>query len=144
ADGVPSYLAASDDQRADELAAMLADPDVRAIVMARGGYGLMRILDRLDPSVLQRDPKPIVGFSDGTALLAWAHAAGVRGIHGPMVVQLGDLGDADVAHLIALLTEPRAPGVRPWSLASHGKCTDRGPLVAGNLTMWSLLVATPW
>ena len=76
---VPSYLAASDDMRAAELNAMLADPDVRAIVLARGGYGLMRILPRLDPEALRRDPKPIIGFSDATALLAWAYAAGVRG-----------------------------------------------------------------
>ncbi len=75
APSTPSYLAASDETRAAELNAMIADPDVRAILLARGGYGLMRILPRLDPSVLRADPKPIVGFSDATALLAWAHAA---------------------------------------------------------------------
>ena len=145
APGVPSYLAASDDQRAAELSALIVDPDVRAIVLARGGYGLMRILDRIDPEILRKDPKPIVGFSDATALLAWAHAAaGVRGIHGPMVIQLGDLPDAHVAHLVTLLTEPRAPGVRPWSLVAHGHGTIEGPLVAANLTMVSLLVGTPW
>jgi muramoyltetrapeptide carboxypeptidase len=66
---VPSYLAASDAARAAELNAMLADPDVRGIVLARGGYGLMRILDELDGGALVKDPKPIVGFSDATALL---------------------------------------------------------------------------
>lgn len=142
--GVPSYLAASDDQRADELAAMLADPDVRAIVVARGGYGLTRILARLDPDVLRRDPKPIVGFSDATALLAWAYAAGVRGIHGPMIVQLATLADSDVAALVALLTEPRAPGSRPWPLVSYGRGIQRGTLVPANLTMASMLVGTPW
>jgi muramoyltetrapeptide carboxypeptidase len=141
---VPSYLAASDDVRAAELNAMLADREVRAILLARGGYGLMRILPRLDVAALRADPKPIIGFSDGTALLAWAYAAGVRGIHGPMVVQLGELADAEVAHLITLMSEVRAPGRRPWTLASHGRGTYRGPLLAGNLTMWSLLVATPW
>ena len=43
---------------------MLADRDVRAILLARGGYGLMRILPRLDVEALRRDPKPIIGFSD--------------------------------------------------------------------------------
>ena len=143
-DGVPSYLAASDEVRAAELMAMLADPDVRAIILARGGYGLMRILPRLDPDVLRRDPKPIVGFSDATALLAWAHAAGVRGIHGPMIVQLEQLGDGDLAQLIAMLSEARAPGVRPWSLGTHGRGTYRGPLFAAKLTMWSMLVGSPW
>jgi len=139
---VPSYLAASDEVRAAELNAMLSDPDVRAIICARGGYGVMRILPRLDVDALRRDPKPIVGFSDATALLAWAYTAGVRGIHGPMIAQLGT--DLDIHHLIALLSEPRAPGRRPWSLATHGRGTYRGPLFTANLTMLSMLVGTPW
>lgn len=144
APSVPSYLAATDDVRAAELQALIADPDVRAIILARGGYGLMRILPRLDPEPLRRDPKPIVGFSDATALLAWAWAAGVRGIHGPMIAQLGDLADADVARLVAMLTEPRALSARPWPLAVHGRGVHTGHLVAGNLTMMSLLAGTPW
>lgn len=139
-----SFLAATDEQRAAELDAMIADPDIRAIVVARGGYGLTRILPRLDPDRLRRDPKPIVGFSDATALLAWAHAAGVRGIHGPVIQQLGELSDEDVAHLIALLTDPRPPGERPWQLAVHGRGLHRGPLVAANLSLASMLVGTPW
>ena len=49
-----------------------------------------------------------------------------------------------LAHLIALISEPRVPGVRPWQLAMHGSGQRRGPLVAGNLTMLSMLVGTPW
>jgi muramoyltetrapeptide carboxypeptidase len=123
---------------------MIRDPDVRAIVVARGGYGLMRILPRLDPAALVADPKPIVGFSDVTALLAWAYAAGVRGVHGPLIVQLDSLADRDVASLIDAISETRAPGVRPWSLISHGSGTHRGPLFAGNLTMISMMTGTPW
>src|SRR5262245_23138007 len=141
---VPSYLSASDDVRAAELNAMLADRDVRAILLARGGYGLMRILPRLDVEALRRDPKPIIGFSDATALLAWAYAAGVRGVHGPMVVQLDRLPQDQIDSFIELITTPRAPGVRPWQLAAHGKGRYRGPLVSGNLTMYSILAGTPW
>jgi muramoyltetrapeptide carboxypeptidase len=141
---VPSYLSAADDVRVAELDAMLNDRDVRAILCARGGYGLTRILPRLDAEALRRDPKPIIGFSDATALLAWAHAAGVRGIHGPMVVQMSLLPDADIAYLIELVSDARAPGVRPWRLAGHGKGRYRGPIIPANLTMFSLLVGTPW
>lgn len=140
----PSYLAAADEIRVAELNAMLADPDVRGILLARGGYGVMRILPRLDADALRRDPKPIIGFSDATALLAWSYANGVRGVHGPMGVQLGSLSDGDIAHLITLLTEARAPGVRPWHLAAHGAGERRGVLVPGNLTMMSMLAGTPW
>ncbi len=143
-DGVPSYLAASDEVRAAELTQMLRDPDIRAIVLARGGYGIVRILPLLDPQLLARDPKPIVGFSDGTALLAWAYAAGVRGIHGPMIAQLPDLGPGDTAQLIEMLTDPTPAGVRRWQLAVHGTGTARGHLVAANLTIAAMLVGTPW
>jgi muramoyltetrapeptide carboxypeptidase len=144
-DGAPSYLAGTDERRASELMALLADPDVRAVVLARGGYGLMRILPALDPDVLRRDPKPIVGFSDATALLAWAHRAGVRGIHGPMVGQLADLSPREVDALITMLAEPIAPGLMPWQLTVHGgRGLVKGPLVAANLTMASMLVGTPW
>ncbi|MFN0252480.1 MAG: LD-carboxypeptidase [Kofleriaceae bacterium] len=141
---VPSYLSASDDVRAAELMAMIENPDVRAIILARGGYGIMRILAKLDPSALTKDPKPIVGFSDATALLAWAHAAGVRGIHGPVIAQLGELGTDHVDHLIRVLTDPAPLGVRPWSITSNGKGEHRGALIAANLTLASVLVGTPW
>lgn len=152
APATPSYLAASDEVRAAELSAMLGDPDVRAVICARGGYGVMRILRALDPDLLRRDPKPIVGFSDVTALLAWAHHAGVRGIHGPMVEQLAGLPATDVALLVAALTDPTPLGVRPWSLGGPARLGEgaadgrivRGPLVPANLTMASMLVGTPW
>lgn len=142
--GVPSYLAASDQARADELMAMLADREVRAVVLARGGYGIMRILPLLDPAVLRADPKPIVGFSDATALLSWAYHAGVRGIHGPVIAQLSDLPLDDVAHLITMLTVAKPLGARPWKLATRGRRVVRGPLVAGNLSLIASLVGTPW
>jgi muramoyltetrapeptide carboxypeptidase len=142
--GLPSYLVAGDDLRAAEVNAMLADRDVRAILMARGGYGIMRILHRLDGALLRADPKPIIGFSDGTALLSWAYAQGVRGVHGPVAAQLGTLPAADVAHLIETITEPRAAGVRPWNLTAHGSGKHIGPLVTGNLSMISMLVGSPW
>src|SRR5207244_12112792 len=56
------FLAGSDERRAGEINHCLTDPDVRAIICARGGYGILRILDRLDADALRRDPKPIVGF----------------------------------------------------------------------------------
>ena len=144
APGTPSYLAAPDEVRVAELNAMLADPDVRAIILARGGYGVMRILPHLDPDLLRRDPKPIVGFSDATALLAWAHGAGVRSIHGPVIAQLSRLPPSDTAQLIELLTSPRPLGQRPWSFAAHGRGRHRGPLVPVNLSLAAALVGTPW
>lgn len=141
------YLAGTDEARAAELEAMLRDPDVRAILVARGGYGLMRIIDRIDPDVLRRDPKPIVGFSDATVLLAWAARAGVGSIHAPVVCQLGDLSDDDTARIVRLLKDPAPLGRQPWELAPIGAPRTgelRGRLVGGNLCLLSMLCGTPW
>jgi muramoyltetrapeptide carboxypeptidase len=140
------YLAGSDERRAGELNQLLSDPDVRAVLLARGGYGIMRILDELDGDALRRDPKPIVGFSDATALLFWALCAGVRSIHGPVVAQLGDLPASDTEWLVDLLEGRRPAGLasalRPCGAAGHGRV--EGPLLGGNLTLLARLMGTPF
>ena len=120
------YLAGSDEERAAELNRCLRDPDVRALWLARGGYGIMRILPLLDADALRADPKPIVGFWTTTALLGWAlAAAGVRGIHGPVVVQLGKLPPEDAGWLFDLL-EGRAVGPLATGLSPVGASAGAG------------------
>jgi muramoyltetrapeptide carboxypeptidase len=137
------YLAGPDERRLAELTAALADPDARAIVMARGGYGLMRLLPFIDVGALVARPRPIVGFSDGTALLALAARAGVASIHGPVVTQLGNLASADQRALFERLETPGSSllldgleGLIPGRV--------RGPLIGGNLEMFSRLIGTPY
>jgi len=137
------YLAGSDQRRLDELTAALTDPDARAVLMARGGYGLLRILPFLDPAVLRAAPRPLVGFSDGTALLGFAARAGVAAIHGPVLSQLGGLPAADQQRLIRLLEEP-APGVLLEGLEGLIPGRVRGPLLGGNLEVFSRLCGTPY
>src|SRR5688572_1682293 len=68
------FFAGDDARRARELAAALSDPDVDAIVAARGGYGSIRLLE-IDPERVRQARKILVGFSDLTAMHAlWAHA----------------------------------------------------------------------
>lgn len=143
------YLAGDDAARAAELNALLRDPDVRAIIVARGGYGLTRLLPALDGAALAADPKPLIGFSDATALLAWALHHGVCGIHGPVVTQLATLPAEDGAALIAALT--RAEPGPPWQAltqvgldASARPGLLAGPLIPGNLIVTCSLVGTPW
>ena len=79
------YLAGTDEERADELNRMIRDPQVRAIFPVGGGYGLTRILDRIDYAALRKDPKIITGFSDLTGLhLAVARQARLVTFHSPM------------------------------------------------------------
>ena len=79
------YLAGTDEERSAELNRMIRDPQVRAIFPVRGGYGLTRILDRIDYAALREDPKIITGYSDLTALhLAVARQARLVTFHSPM------------------------------------------------------------
>jgi muramoyltetrapeptide carboxypeptidase len=137
------FLAGPDDRRLDELRDALGDPEARAVVMARGGYGLARLLPFLDPAWLQAHPVPLVGFSDGTALLAYARRAGVMAVHGPVVTQLGGLADDDRAALFRILEEPE-PGLLLSDLESLVPGRARGPLVGGNLEVFSRLIGTPF
>lgn len=83
------FLAGTDVDRAADLTEMLADPELRAIVAARGGYGAGRLLPLIDPAVVRAAGKIFVGHSDVTFLLnAFVQDAGVVSFHGPMVTGL--------------------------------------------------------
>ena len=137
------FLAGSDERRLAELTAALSDPEAQAIMMARGGYGLGRLLPHLDPALLRARPVPIVGFSDGTALLAVAARAGVMAIHGPVITQLSSLPEDDVRTLMRLLEDPH-PGPLVAELAGIVPGRVQGPLIGGNLEVFSRLLGTPY
>jgi muramoyltetrapeptide carboxypeptidase len=80
------YLAGGDDERLEQLNHYLRSDDVDAFFFARGGYGAMRILEAVDYAAITANPRPIIGFSDITALhQAVAVRCGVGSFHGPMV-----------------------------------------------------------
>ncbi len=128
------YLAGDDGRRRGELERALFDPDVRAVVAVRGGYGLSRIAHALDWGALARAPRWVVGFSDVTALHVELARVGVASLHGPMIASLGR-GDAWTrARWITALESPGAPlalgGLRAWA---PGRA--EGPLFGGNLSL---------
>ena len=79
------YLAGTDDERLTDLNSALADPSIDASWCIRGGYGSIRLLDRVDYEAMIRRPKIVIGFSDITALLnAMTRLTGVVTFHGPV------------------------------------------------------------
>jgi muramoyltetrapeptide carboxypeptidase len=145
------YLAGEDAARAADLNALIADDDVAAILCARGGYGASRLLPLLDLSPLARRPKPVVGFSDITALhLAWARA-GVVSLDGP-VMEAGPDDEVAAANLTALIARLADPG--PWgpvaqppgapALRTLVPGRARGVLRGGNLSLLAATCGTPW
>jgi muramoyltetrapeptide carboxypeptidase len=135
------YLAGSDQERVSDLHAMFSDPEIKAILCARGGYGTLRYLDKIDYGLLRNNPKPLVGFSDLTALLMAIYKhSGLITIHGPTVSQL-DNGD-NWHHLSRLITTPYKPQLSLKSGMVINKGTARGILLGGNLATLCSLVDT--
>ncbi|MBI5526498.1 MAG: LD-carboxypeptidase [Deltaproteobacteria bacterium] len=138
------YLAGTDERRLGEMAAAFSDPLTAAVWCARGGYGSMRLLGRLDFAGIARTRKPLIGFSDATALeLALLAKAGFVTFHGPLVSTLGAEIEISRRHLFELLSGavsrveiggPGAETIRP------GACEGR--LVGGNLSVISCLLGT--
>jgi len=137
------FTAGPDQVRLAELRAALRDPDARAVIMGRGGYGLLRILAALGPDLLRGAAKPIVGFSDGTLLLAQAARAGLASIHGPVVTQLGRLASEDHDALFAALEQPDARLLLS-GLEALVNGHAQGPLLGGNLEVFSRMLGTPY
>lgn len=126
------FLAGADEARASDVNAAIANPEVRAVVALLGGCGSMRLLGSIDVRALQRDPKPLVGFSDITALHRVWHAAGIASLHGCIdgahaVDVRGQLFGAPPA-----IVRPEEGGLTT-PLTTTGTAT--GPLIGGNLEM---------
>jgi muramoyltetrapeptide carboxypeptidase len=136
------YLAGDDAHRLEALNGAIRDPECRAIILARGGYGLTRILPAVDRLALRSHPKPVVGYSDVTALLAVCARVRVAAIHGPMVSDFAGLCEEDRGSFFGLLENPE-PGVLTTGMTTLVGGTARGPLLGGNLEVLSRLLGTP-
>lgn len=80
--------AAPDKARAEDINKALADPEIKAIICSRGGYGTNRLIPLLDAEAIKANPKWIVGYSDITVLNSWLNSLGIASIHGPMASHL--------------------------------------------------------
>ena len=141
------YLAGDDTTRAEELNRHLRSPEFDAFFFARGGYGAMRILDRVDYRAVKENPRPIVGFSDVTALhQAVALHAGVASFHGPMLnLDFHDvLSVGHEAWLWSLLggDSPSVFQFDPSCVLLPGDV--EGVLFGGCLSLTAALVGTPY
>lgn len=137
------YLAGSDDERMRDLLGMFADPAVRAIFCARGGYGSGRLLPRLVETLSFDDPKIVVGYSDLTFLLTFlTQVADLVAFHGPMISDY-EACPQSVPDLLALLSGDRAA----WNLSAEKIIepgTAEGALTGGCLSAVVATLGTPF
>ncbi len=144
------YTAGSDQRRAEELMEAFADPEVKAVWAARGGYGVMRILPFLDEEVLRANPKVFIGYSDLTALHLYLYQRfGWVTFHGPMAAK--DLASGkenyDRETLLAAITKAKPMGEiksANTGMLHHGSGQAvSGRLLGGCLTLITAMMGTP-
>jgi muramoyltetrapeptide carboxypeptidase len=137
------YLAGCDPDRVSDLRALVQDPEVDAILFARGGYGVGRLLRELDPLEFRASGKMIVGYSDATLLLSFLReCAHLASVHGPMLDRT-DTTPAARERLLAMLRGDKEGVPALVGQAAKGGCA-RGPLVGGSLTLVVASLGTPW
>lgn len=131
------HFAGTDDERCEDFQKALDDPKISAVWCARGGYGAVRILDKLNWTRFKQKPKWIIGYSDITAIHSQIHNEGVESLHAMMCVDLArDLAEikTTVSTLKdALFGNPSNYTLKGSSLNKIGNAS--GQLVGGNLTM---------
>lgn len=148
------YLGGSVEERIEDLHAMFADPEIKAIFCVRGGYGSGQLLDRIDYNLIRANPKIFVGYSDITAMhLAIQRMTGLVTFHGPMpgaaftpftqtfykkaLFETGALGE--------LMNPPEVNQLRPnHKVRAVRMGRARGPLVGGNLSLIAATMGTPY
>ena len=81
---INNYFAGKDTDRLNDLQQAFDDPNIAAVLCARGGYGVTRILEKIELESIRKNPKWVIGFSDITALQIKLENQGIASIHGPM------------------------------------------------------------
>lgn len=144
--GGPSenYFSGTDDQRLADLQQMIDDPEIKAILCGRGGYGLSRIIDRIDFTQFEKAPKWIIGFSDVTVLHTHILSRyGIATLHAPMAGAFNEGGATgpgveSLRHALAGKPGNYAAPSHPFNRPGNGA----GVLLGGNLALLAHLIGS--
>lgn len=130
-----NQFAGSDDLRVSDLQSMLDNPEIKAIWCARGGYGTVRIIDKLNFTAFERYPKWLIGYSDVTVLHSHIHNLGIESLHAQMPVQIETKSPESAESIREVLfgEEYTIEFESEQSLIRTGSA--KGQLVGGNLSM---------
>lgn len=140
-DAEENQYAGADDLRAEDLQEAMNDPRTKAIWFARGGYGTVRIIDKIDFSNYLKNPVPIIGYSDVTVLHSHLHVLGVQTIHATMPVNLNTNTPESIKSLKDVLFGHKPVyKIAPSEKNRAGNAT--GKIVGGNLSILHSLLGS--
>ena len=145
--GRRGYLSGTDAERLADLNDALRDPTIDTIWCLRGGYGTMRLLEGVDWEALRKRPRPLIGFSDNTALHLGCQRIGVVSFHGPHPAAKCPRFSEALLRRLLLQRQPLGrlpfPPEVPPAETIVGGCAE-GPLVGGNLALIAATLGTPF
>ena len=131
------------EERADDFIAALKDTSIKAILANRGGYGTIQLVDLIDPKLVKKNPKWLIGYSDITTLHAMQTKAGVMSIHGTMSSSIAKTaGKDDNSTLLRDLLKGEVPTYKVPKHKYNQKGKAEGILVGGNMTTFVPLIGT--
>ncbi len=137
-----NYFSGTDEERCNEMQAMLDDENIHAILCGRGGYGIGRIIDQLDFTKFKKNPKWIIGFSDVTVLHSHLYTKiKCASLHAPMAAAFNEGENEFIKSIQKAITGRKAK----YSCVSHSfnkQGTATGELVGGNLSLLAHLTGT--
>ena len=143
-----NQFAGSDNQRLEDIQQMLDDPQIRAVICARGGYGTARLIDDIDFSGFLRAPKWIAGYSDVTALHSHINTnCGIETLHSTMPLNFPE--NASENESILSLKKALFQGQLDYEVSQFEVFNDTGfemitgELTGGNLSMLYSLIGSP-
>ena len=138
------YFSGTDEERLADFQQMLDDPEVKAILCARGGYGFSRIIDRIDFSGFKKEPKWIIGYSDVTVLHSHIYRNYyISTMHSPMAGAFNDDGYKN-EFVTSLRNALEGKKIKYTSESHEFNCKGEavGELVGGNLAILAHLTGT--
>ncbi len=140
---VDNQFAGTDAERLEDMQAMIDDPTIKAIICARGGYGTTRIVDALDFTAFEHNPKWVVGFSDLTALLFDLYKRDTESVHGIMAGLFHKPHRSESIESLqkVLFGEDILIQAAPHPFNREGEVNGR--IVGGNLSIICHLIGTP-
>jgi len=139
-----NYFSGTDAERLADIQQMLDDKEVKAILCARGGYGLSRIIDAIDFTQFLKTPKWIIGYSDFTVLLAHLYQQfGIAGLHAPMAAafELEKMDNTSIDSIKKIIEGEKLAYKVPFHPLNRVGVA-KGKLVGGNLTIINHLIGT--
>lgn len=141
-----SYLADSDEKRAEEINNFFKDEEVKGIIALRGGYGCIRILSKIDLQLIASNPKPLIGYSDITILQNFLFdRIGLASFHGPVLTSLASVDEKSLQSFynsLVGLWEESFFTIKMEILRDQP--TVAGTLVGGNLSSLITLLGTEY